>query len=927
MKMRKSLFIVILMLLIVSATPVFAFTDPAGIIIENSVDKSIVNIGDQVVFKVNVTNNGSVNYTDVKVNATLPEGLQYLSHTSTGIYMDGLWSLGNLRVGVSKQLYITVNVTDILSGQIVDFTSFLSNSNPSVVTDSSTASLNVTNSTNSTGNDTNSTGNDTNGTNNTSSLILSIIPEKTSASPGELINYTIVINNTGAQNFTNLQIESPLPSGLKYVSHATNITNNNYVNGTWTMGNLKSGNCKYLNITAIVLLDQVGQNATLSASLLPNAQNATIPDVYSDINILNNVSSVSNTNVTSTISSPTDSEWAYEKVDNGTSYSDMVIDSQGNQHIVYFQLPNLKYAYKTSGGWVTETIETNTTNRGTGFYPAIALDSEDNPHVVYNDGNYLLKYAHKDQNGWHIENIAYADTSYTTIMMYNGTPRIGFFDNGLETVKYAYKNGTNWVVESVAQSAGHFNSMALDSSGNPRIAYYDQYTGSLKCAIRSGQNKWISVTVDNSTDLGPWNSLKIDSLGNPHISYIQSDGILKYAYWNGLNWINEVVDAIQTQGTNLILDELGDPKIIYFDEVNDIIKFAYKDINSSSWSIETINITNGASPWCSVVLNSLGVPELAYADNSKHLNFVTLYPILAKINSAPSSGNYNSPINVMLSSNRNGTIYYTTDGSDPRTSSNRNIYSGPITINKSGASIIKYAAVGNYSFWENVWSEVYTNTYVIDTSAPIVTSNIASGKYNTYETVKLSSSESSTIYYTLDGSNPKSSSTRIKYTSPLRITKQGTTNLKFTAVDKASNWATVVSKTYTLSFPRAYIKLTNRGTGKLKSIYYVTVTLPNYKLLYYKFSTYLYPNKSFTVNLGKFPVGTNFVWKQFNYNKAPVKKNIMVYTKFSLSNGKYFNQLIYVKKVKASHYAYSVEKTQITSVGIKATVIKSAVRK
>ena len=109
--MRKSLISTILLFLIICLAMGSAFAD-SGIIINNGVDKPLVNIGDNVTFMVNLTNNGSLNYTNVQVQALLPPGLQYISSSGTYSNATGIWSVGNLKSGVSKQLYITVNVLE-----------------------------------------------------------------------------------------------------------------------------------------------------------------------------------------------------------------------------------------------------------------------------------------------------------------------------------------------------------------------------------------------------------------------------------------------------------------------------------------------------------------------------------------------------------------------------------------------------------------------------------------------------------------------------------------------------------------------------------------------------------------------------------------------------------------------------------------------
>ena len=150
------------------------------------------------------------------------------------------------------------------------------------------------------------------------------------------------------------------------------------------------------------------------------------------------------------------------------------------------------------------------------------------------------------------------------------------------------------------------------------------------------------------------------------------------------------------------------------------------------------------------------------------------------------SGLYNTTQNVLLTISEPGTIYYTTDGTEPTTSSN--IYTEPLTINTT--TTLKYIAIdlaGNIS-------PIYTETYTIDTTSPTISSNINSGLYNTPQNIILTISEPGTIYYTTDGTEPTTSSNI--YTGPLTINT--TTTLIYLAIDTAGNTSPLYTQTYTM---------------------------------------------------------------------------------------------------------------------------------
>lgn len=91
---------------------------------------------------------------------------------------------------------------------------------------------------------------------------------------------------------------------------------------------------------------------------------------------------------------------------------------------------------------------------------------------------------------------------------------------------------------------------------------------------------------------------------------------------------------------------------------------------------------------------------------------------------------------------------------------------------------------------------ILNTAYVIslDDTAPSISFSPDSGYFNTTQNITLTPSETSTIYYTLDGSTPTTSSS--VYSAPLSIST--TTTIKAFAVDTALNVGTIYTKVYTI---------------------------------------------------------------------------------------------------------------------------------
>jgi outer membrane protein assembly factor BamB len=108
------------------------------------------------------------------------------------------------------------------------------------------------------------------------------------------------------------------------------------------------------------------------------------------------------------------------------------------------------------------------------------------------------------------------------------------------------------------------------------------------------------------------------------------------------------------------------------------------------------------------------------------------------------------------------------------------------TYSKSG----KYTVTLTVTNADGVQNTTTKTIYIV-----LATANPVGGNYSNGQTVKLTTDDTNaTIYYTLNGTDPRVSGT--KYTGPLTISK--TTTVKYAAVDNG-NWSSVYTQTYTIA--------------------------------------------------------------------------------------------------------------------------------
>lgn len=181
--------------------------------------------------------------------------------------------------------------------------------------------------------------------------------------------------------------------------------------------------------------------------------------------------------------------------------------------------------------------------------------------------------------------------------------------------------------------------------------------------------------------------------------------------------------------------------------------------------------------------------------------------VAPSVTPTPPGGTYSVGQTVTLTANETATIYYTTDGSTPTTTSNK--YTAPLTL--SGPLTLKYFAVDS----ANNASAVATQTYSTgpDTTKPIVTANPAGGAYAAGTSITMTANEpNSVIKYTTDGTDPLTAG--LVYSTPITFPGTGPMTLKYFATDPAGNASDVASQTYTVPADTTAPTVTANPTGR-----------------------------------------------------------------------------------------------------------------
>ena len=185
-------------------------------------------------------------------------------------------------------------------------------------------------------------------------------------------------------------------------------------------------------------------------------------------------------------------------------------------------------------------------------------------------------------------------------------------------------------------------------------------------------------------------------------------------------------------------------------------------------------------------------------ENSTHPLYVNSFvynvgasPAAATPTFSVPAGTYSTVQTVSISDSTPGaTIYYTTNGTTPTTSSS--VYSGPVTVS-STETLRAIAAASGYTN-----SSVASATYAINATPAMPRFSVAAGTYTSTQKVSISDATAgTTIYYTRNGTTPTTSST--EYTGA--ITVNSTETLEAVATVGDPTMSAVARATYVIEAP------------------------------------------------------------------------------------------------------------------------------
>ena len=257
----------LLLLLLLFNVTLFSFSVKAqtsDLSITKSVNNNTPFIGDAIIFTLTITNNGPDVATGVAVLDEVPSGYGSITNISNGGATIGNsinWT--GLIIQPNTSVVLTLNVTVLSTGIYNNRTEI-------------TASSNVDPDSDPTSSFDDDDFNDGIPDDDESDLVI-VIPQISDLSLEKLVDnlepnkgseviFTIIVNNDGPSDVSNVTVSDQLPQGFIWISDDS-FGDYDLSTGIWSIGNLENGSSVILNITAIVnLIDEYTNTAEIITS-------------------------------------------------------------------------------------------------------------------------------------------------------------------------------------------------------------------------------------------------------------------------------------------------------------------------------------------------------------------------------------------------------------------------------------------------------------------------------------------------------------------------------------------------------------------------------------------------------------------------------------------------------------------------------------
>ena len=263
--------------------------------------------------------------------------------------------------------------------------------------------------------------------------------------------------------------------------------------------------------------------------------------------------------------------------------ADLVIDSNDNIHLAYFQSIYDGYLHYSmydgtswTNNWSTSSVENDQIS--------IALDANDQPHISYSRDGYICNAAmlsYYDGSSWSTvtldDTTTYVGCDSSIAIDSNGFVHVAYRHHGNMDMLIASNISGSWQRYTVhnGNNVGYYSAMAVDSNDELHLVYSTNAAGNtVYYAEGASGSAWSVSNQGNSRDTF---SMYIDQFDIVHISEYNGDSNLGYSMVApGASRQSMTIDSVGNvgYGNDIVVDDNNMVHIAYYDTTNKNLKYA-----------------------------------------------------------------------------------------------------------------------------------------------------------------------------------------------------------------------------------------------------------------------------------------------------------------------------------------------------------------
>jgi len=326
--------------------------------------------------------------------------------------------------------------------------------------------------------------------------------------------------------------------------------------------------------------------------------------------------------------------WIAETIADDIDFSDgqtsVALDASGGVRLSYLQDEQIHYASQTADGWSSEVVADADNSGGRN---ALAIDADGHAHIAFSKAycywtnDYFwqcmineVDYATNASGSWLVETVEessdgeYSGCDVDLALDAAGAPHIVFAQSYPRLLFYAVPDGEGWMIETVEEATTSYKvhpALLVNDTGEALVSYYREVTGELALAERDG-GAWTPVTLAGDGLIGNA-SLVQGPDGSLHVVATKSNR-LHYLVNGGKGWKVEQIplDGHFSSTPALAVDANGHAHLVAFDgKMGELLYITNK---TGQWRAESVVAD---CSYADVVIDNLGRVLIAYIDDDR----------------------------------------------------------------------------------------------------------------------------------------------------------------------------------------------------------------------------------------------------------------------------------------------------------------------